>query len=66
MASTLNIPTQVSWPSAFLVLALYTSIIGGWIFGVAVAKGFWLTVGAIFLPPMAWVLFAQWILERLA
>ena len=62
----MKIPAQVSWASAFTVLAIYSSFFGGWIFGIAVAKGFWVTLGAIFLPPMAWVLLAQWILERFA
>lgn len=43
------------WPEAFL----YTLMFGGWVCGVAVAKGFWLTLGAVFLPPMAWVLLAM-------
>lgn len=33
-----------------------------WMLGVAVAKGFWLIVGAAVFPPLAWVIFAQWAL----
>ena len=48
-----------------------TSMIGGgvmvtaWVFGVAIAlsKGFWMTVLAICVPPAAWVMVAQRVLE---
>jgi len=52
-----------TWPEAavaFFALTLYAVMVLFWIFGIAVAKGFWLTLGAVFLPPMAWVLLAQW------
>lgn len=42
--------------SLFIVIA--------WVFGIALSKGFWMTLGSVFLPPMAWIIFAQWILER--
>ena len=60
----IRISGEVNWPSVVLTLSLYIPMVGGWVFGIAVAKGIWMTVGAIFLPPMAWVLFAQWLLER--
>lgn len=47
------------WSEAFV----YSLIIWLWVAGIAVAKGFWLTLGAVLLPPMAWVLFAQWLLK---
>ena len=54
-----------TWPEAIvaiLALLLYASAILGWIGGIAVAAGFWLTLGAVLLPPMAWVLLVQWAL----
>ena len=41
---------------------LYGVFVAAWIFGIAVAKGFWMTLGAVLIPPMAWVLLAQWAL----
>lgn len=54
-----------TWPEALvvaIVLTLYCAAVTAWIFGIAVAKGFWLTLGAVLLPPMAWVLLAQMLL----
>ena len=54
-----------TWPEAavaFCALILYAAMVVAWIFGIAVANGFWLTLGAVCLPPMAWVLLAQWLL----
>jgi hypothetical protein len=51
-----------TWPEALvvaLILTLYCAAIVAWILGIAAAKGFWLTLGAVLLPPMAWVLIAQ-------
>jgi hypothetical protein len=56
----------MNWPTAFVTLFCYSTAIGGWVFGIAVAKGFWMTAGAVCIPPMAWVLVAQWVLERLS
>lgn len=56
----------MNWPTAFVTLVTYFSAIGGWVFGIAVAKGFWMTAGAVLLPPMAWVLAAEWLLKRLS
>ena len=41
---------------------IYGVMVAAWIFGIAVAKGFWMTLGAVLIPPMAWVLLAQWAL----
>ena len=38
-------------------------IIVWWVHGAAVAQGFWETLGCIFLPPYAWVVSLQWIME---
>jgi hypothetical protein len=57
---------DMNWPTAFVTLFCYSTAIGGWVFGIAVAKGFWMTAGAVCIPPMAWVLVAQWVLERLS
>jgi hypothetical protein len=35
-----------------------------WVMGIAIAKGFWAIAGAIFLPPVAWVLVAQWLIGQ--
>jgi len=54
-----------TWPEAavcFVALLIYAAAVIAWIFGIAVAKGFWMTLGAVCLPPMAWVLLAQWAL----
>ena len=45
----------MKWPEVFL----YTLMISAWVCGIAIAKGFWLTLGAVLLPPMAWVLLAM-------
>ena len=50
----------MNWPEAFT----YLWMILLWVFGIAAAKGFWITLGAVLLPPMAWVIAAQWALER--
>lgn len=34
-------------------------LIVAWICGVAVAKGFWMTLAAFCFPPVAWVLLAM-------
>jgi hypothetical protein len=44
------------WVSLVLLFA--------WVGGVAVAKGFVMTVLSLF-PPVAWVLLAQYLLERI-
>lgn len=44
----------------------YLVMVVFWVLGIAVAKGFWLTAFTVFVPPAAWVLFAQYVLERLA
>ena len=48
----------MNWPTTLLYLVMIIS----WVMGIAIAKGFWLTTGAIFIPPLAWVLLAQWII----
>lgn len=54
-----------TWPEAtvaWFALLIYASAVVAWVLGIAVAKGFWLTLGAVCIPPMAWVLLAQWVL----
>lgn len=38
---------------------LLTLIVVTWIMGVVLAKGFWSTFSAIFIPPWAWYLLAE-------
>lgn len=35
-----------------------------WITGIVVAKGFWWTVGAIFIPPISWYLAIEFALTK--
>ena len=42
---------------------IYITIIAPWICGIAVAKGFWATVGSVLFPPIAWVIFASHLLN---
>lgn len=34
-------------------------LISSWIAGVVIAKGFWSTLFAIYIPPYAWYLFVE-------
>lgn len=36
-----------------------------WILGIVVAKGFWWTVGAIFIPPISWYLAIEFALTKI-
>lgn len=38
---------------------LYVAMVIGWLAGLVLAKGFWSTVAAIFLPPWAWYLVVE-------
>ncbi|MNL72078.1 hypothetical protein D3C87_1973310 [compost metagenome] len=38
---------------------VYLAFVVSWVCGIAVAKGFWITVVCVVLPPVAWVLLAQ-------
>ena len=49
----IEVPTDL--PSFLIVLV----VIVPWVMGIAVAKGFWIVAGCIFLPPMAWVVLAM-------
>jgi len=51
----------MNWPATFLYLCMVVP----WVIGIAIAKGFWITLGAVLVPPMAWVLVAQWIIGRI-
>jgi uncharacterized membrane protein len=54
-----------TWPEAavaFFAILVYLAAVVAWILGIAVAEGFWMTLGAVCIPPMAWVLLAQWAL----
>ena len=46
---------------------LYLVMVAAWVFGIAVAigKGLGWIMFAIFVPPVAWVLLAQWTLGRI-
>jgi len=50
-----------NWPESTLALIA----VSAWVFGIAVAKGFWMVACAIFLPPAAWVLAVRYIIERM-
>ena len=54
----MNVQVSGGWPGVFMFLCLVVP----WVLGVAVAKGFWIVVGCILFPPMAWVVFAQYLL----
>ncbi len=43
---------------------MYGVLLAWWAFGIAFAKGFWLTSLAVFCPPVAFVIVAQKIIER--
>jgi len=45
-------------------LFLTVLFIGSWVFGIAAAKGFWITLGCVILPPMAWIVLADKVLDR--
>lgn len=45
---------------------LYLVVITAWVFGIAVAEGFWLTIGCVTFPPMAWVVLAQHLMRLAA
>lgn len=62
MRITLKHGTWAEAVAVIVFLLAYFIVIAGWVVGIAVAKGFWMTLGAVFLPPMAWVLLAQWFL----
>lgn len=49
---------NVNWATAFLYLAMILP----WVTGIAVSNGFWMTCGALFFPPLAWVFAAQHLL----
>ncbi len=51
----------MNWPVAFT----YLWMVAAWVFGIAVAKGFWMTFAAVILPPLAWILLAEELLRRL-
>lgn len=44
---------------------LYLVLIAAWVFGVAIVKGFWMTLVCFIMPPISWVVLAQFTLERL-
>ena len=48
---------NLNWPTAMTVWLL----VAGWAFGIAVAKGFWMTLLAVLLPPVAFILSAGWV-----
>lgn len=35
-----------------------------WIAGIVIAKGFWWTVGSIFIPPLSWYLVIEKLLQH--
>jgi hypothetical protein len=42
----------------------YSGMLAAWVFGLALAPGFWDVVGATFFPPYAWGLLAQALLKH--
>jgi hypothetical protein len=44
-------------------VALYLLVVWTWVFGFALAKGFWSSLLAAFFPPWAWVIVAEFILQ---
>jgi hypothetical protein len=50
---------KVEIPMNFPGFLMAMSMIVPWVLGIAVAKGFWITVGCVLIPPMAWVILAQ-------
>lgn len=42
---------------------LYIFLIVGWIFGIALSTGWMKIVLSILVPPFAWVIWAEWIIE---
>jgi len=51
----------MSWAEVFFKLVM----VGGWVFGIAAAKGFWMTTLCVLFAPAAWVVLAQRLLEAL-
>lgn len=41
---------------------IYIVTVGAWVAGIAVAKGFWMTLLCALFAPAAWVVFAGWCL----
>ncbi|WP_105610624.1 hypothetical protein [Cronobacter malonaticus] len=52
---------RMTWPEAFLYLAMIVP----WVMGVAITKGFWMTLACFCLPPVAWVVTAGWVITLL-
>lgn len=50
---------EVNWPT----MVLYVIMIGSWVSGIAVAKGFWMTLMSVFIPPASWVVLASHLLN---
>jgi hypothetical protein len=44
---------------------VYLCMVTTWVFGIAIAQGFWMVLVAVMFPPFAWVTLAQYVLERL-
>jgi len=38
-------------------------LVVAWVFGIAVAKGFWMTLASFCFPPVAWVLLAMHVMN---
>ena len=38
---------------------VYLAMIAAWVGGIAAAKGFWMTLGCVLVPPLSWVLLAM-------
>ena len=52
-----NKTTNLNWATA----VTYWIGIGFWVHGIAVAKGFWMTLLSVVFPPVAYVISAGWI-----
>lgn len=44
---------------------LYLLLIAAWAFGVAIVKGFWMTLVCFIIPPISWVVLAEFTLTHL-
>lgn len=56
----MNLDTSVNAATDFLYLLL----ISAWVVGVAIVKGFWMTLVCFIAPPISWIVLAQFILKK--
>lgn len=51
----------MNWQETLIYLVMVIS----WVFGVAIAKGFWPVLIAVLFPPYGWVILAEYVLEKI-